>query len=40
MTTVDSPMPLAKALEKAEDLYYKGAIRMFRMVRAGMRLQG
>ena len=39
MTTVDSPMPLAKALEKAEDLYYKGAIRMFRMVRAGMRLQ-
>ena len=40
MTTVDSPMPLAKALEKAEELYYKGAIRMFRMVRAGMRLQG
>ena len=40
MTTVDGPMPLAKALEKAEDLYYKGAIRMFRMVRAGMRLQG
>jgi glycerate kinase len=40
MTTVDAPMPLAKALEKAEDLYYKGAIRMFRMVRAGMRLQG
>ena len=40
MTTVDGPMPLAKALEKAEELYYKGAIRMFRMVRAGMRLQG
>ena len=40
MTTVDAPMPLAKALEKAEELYYKGAIRMFRMVRAGMRLQG
>ena len=40
MTTVDGPMPLAKALEKAEDMYYKGAIRMFRMVRAGMRLQG
>ena len=40
MTTVDGPMPLSEALEKAEDLYYKGAIRMFRMVRAGMRLQG
>lgn len=40
MTTVDSPMPLSEALEKAEDLYYKGAIRMFRMVRAGMKLQG
>ena len=40
MTTVDGPMPLSEALEKAEDLYYKGAVRMFRMVRAGMRLQG
>ena len=38
MTTVDSPMPLAKALEKAEDLYYKGAIRMFRMINAGIRM--
>ena len=38
MTTVDSPMPLATALEKAEELYYKGAVRMFRMVNAGMRL--
>ena len=35
MTTVDGPMPLSEALENAEDLYYKGAIRMFRMVRAG-----
>ncbi len=40
MTTVDGPMPLSQALEEAEDLYYKGAIRMFRMVRAGMRMQG
>ena len=38
MTTVDGPMALAKALDNAEDLYYKGAIRMFRMVRAGMKL--
>ncbi|MBQ9027681.1 MAG: glycerate kinase [Lachnospiraceae bacterium] len=38
MTTVDGPMPLSEALDNAEDLYYKGAIRMFRMVRAGMRL--
>ena len=38
MTTVDRPMPLATALEKAEELYYKGAIRMFRMVNAGMKL--
>ena len=39
MTTVDGPMPLSEALENAEDLYYKGAIRMFRMVRAGRRIQ-
>ena len=38
MTTVDGPMPLSEALENAEDLYFKGAIRMFRMVRAGMKL--
>ena len=38
MTTVDGPMSLSKALENAEDLYFKGAIRMFRMVRAGMKL--
>ena len=40
MTTVDGPMPLSEALENAEDLYYKGAIRMFRMVRAGRKIQG
>ncbi|MBE6000543.1 MAG: glycerate kinase [Sarcina sp.] len=38
MTTVDTPMPLSQALENAEDLYCKGAVRMFRMVRAGMQL--
>ncbi len=39
MTTVDTPMPLAEALERAEELYYKGAVRLFRMVRAGMRMK-
>ncbi len=36
MTTVDGPMPLKDALDNAEDLYYKGAIRMFRFIKAGM----
>ena len=40
MTTVDGPMPLSQALDEAEPLYYKGALRMFRMVRAGMRMKG
>ena len=39
ITTVDGPMPLSQALEEAVDLYYKGAIRMFRMVRAGMKMR-
>ena len=39
MTTVDGPMPLEKALAEAEDLYYKGAVRMFRFVQAGMQSQ-
>ena len=39
ITTVDGPMPLSKALDEAVDLYYKGAIRMFRMVRAGMKIR-
>ena len=38
MTTVDGPMPLSEALDRAEELYYKGAVRMFRMVNAGIRL--
>ena len=36
MTTVDSPMPLEEALSRAEELYYLGAIRMFRFIKAGM----
>ena len=36
MTTVDAPMPLEEALGRAEELYYLGAVRMFRFLRAGM----
>ncbi|WP_031552349.1 glycerate kinase family protein [Oribacterium sp. FC2011] len=32
MTTVDGPMLLSEALDRAEELYYKGAVRMFRMI--------
>ena len=39
MTTVDSPMELSEALDRAEELYYKGAVRLFRMTRAGMRMK-
>ncbi|ETP72577.1 glycerate kinase [Lachnospiraceae bacterium JC7] len=39
MTTVDSPMPLQEALDKAEELYYKGAVRMFRFIKAGMKVK-
>ena len=38
MTTVDAPMPLEEALGRAEELYYLGAVRMFRFLKAGMRL--
>ena len=38
MTTVDAPMPLEEALDRAEELYYLGAVRMFRFIRAGMAL--
>ena len=36
MTTVDAPMPLEDALSRAEELYYLGAVRMFRFIKAGM----
>ena len=36
MTTVDGPMPLQEALDKAEELYYKGAVRMFRFIKTGI----
>ena len=38
MTTVDAPMPLEEALGRAEELYYLGAVRMFRFINAGMTL--
>ncbi len=38
MTTVDAPMPLEEALERAEELYYLGAVRMFRFLKVGMSL--
>ncbi len=39
MTTVDAPMPLEEALDRAEELYYLGAVRMFRFLKAGMQLK-
>lgn len=30
LTTVDGPMPLSEALERAEELYYRAAVRLFR----------
>ena len=38
MTTVDGPMPLKEALDNASELYYKGAIRMFRFLKTGMQM--
>ena len=40
MTTVDGPMRLDEALGRAEELYYLGAVRMFRLIRTGMRMAG
>lgn len=34
MTTVDAPMTLSQAIENAEPLYYRAAIRLFRMIKA------
>ncbi len=39
MTTVNAAMSLEDALENTEDLYYRAAVRMFRLVRAGMQLR-
>ena len=39
MTTVNAPMSLGEAMERAEELYYEGALRMFRFVRTGMEMR-
>ena len=39
MTTVNAPMTLGEAMERAEELYYEGALRMFRFVRTGMEMR-
>ncbi len=39
MTTVDGPMTLKDALDNAEELYYKGAVRMFRFIKVGMKVK-
>ncbi len=38
MVTPDGPMELKEALERAGELYYGAALRMFRMVRAGWQM--
>ncbi len=39
MTTVNGVMPLKDALDNAEDLYYRGAVRMFRFIKTGMQIK-
>lgn len=39
ITTVNRPMALAEALDKAEELYLGAARRMFRMLRAGIKMK-
>ena len=38
MTTVNAPMTLDDALDNAEALYYEAAVRMFRLIQVGMRI--
>ena len=38
MTTVNGPMEVTEAMARAEELYYEGAIRMFRFVKIGMEM--
>lgn len=39
MTTVNAVMPLQEALSNADDLYYRGALRMFRLIKTGMNMR-
>ena len=36
MTTVNAPMMLQEALDRADELYLEGAVRMFRFIKTGM----
>ncbi len=38
ITSVDSPMQIEEAISRAEELYYLAAVRMFRFIRAGMKI--
>lgn len=38
MTTVNAPMTLEEALKNAPELYYQGAVRMFRFIKIGMEI--
>ena len=38
MTAVNAPMTLSEAMDRAGELYYEGAVRMFRFVRTGMEM--
>ena len=38
LTTINGAMDIEEALERAEELYYGGAVRMFRLIRTGMGL--
>ena len=40
VTTVNAVMELDEALERAEELYYSGAIRMFRLLKTGIEMAG
>lgn len=39
MTTINGVMELTEALSRAEELYYQGAIRMFRFIKTGMEIR-
>ncbi len=40
ITTVDGPMTLEEAMNRAPELYYRAAVRLFRAVRAGKKMRG
>lgn len=38
ITSVNAPMPLSEAIERAEELYYEAAVRMFRFILTGIEI--